>query len=156
MNSRAAMWTTLCALAALSLVRAPAQPAGEAQTVTGFRVPSYDRDGNMTSQVFGDSARILPDGTVDIVELRMEFYAVNGQAATNRQVDMRITSPRCLYNRTSGTATSDAPVRIARDNMVVTGVGFQWFGNAERLEIYNNAKVVLKDIKRGIATEPKP
>lgn len=156
MNARAASRTAMVAWAALFLVRAAAQSGGEAQTVTGFRVPSYDREGNMTSQVFGDSARILPDGAVDIVELRMEFYAVAGQTATNRHVDMRITSPRCLYNRTSGTATSDAPVRIARDNMVVTGVGFQWFGNAERLEIYNSAKVVLKDVKRGMKTEPKP
>lgn len=147
---------TACALGLMAVGSAPSQPAGETQTVTGFRVPSYDRDGNMTSQIFGDSARLLPDGAVDVVELRMEFYAVDGQTATNRQVEMRITSPRCLYHRASGTATSDAPVRIARDNMVVTGVGFQWFGASERLEIYSNAKVVLKDIKRGMRTEFKP
>ncbi len=156
MSGRTAMCASLALAAVWALARASAQPGGEAQTVTGFRVPSYDREGRMTSQVFGDSARILADGAVDIVELRMEFYAAEGQTATNRPVDMRITSPRCVYNRTTGVATSDAPVRIARDNMIVTGEGFQWIGASERLEIYRNAKVVLKDIKRGLNTESKP
>jgi hypothetical protein len=142
--------------AAWAFARAAAQSAGEVQTVTGFRVPSYDREGRMTSQVFGDTARILPDGSVDIAELRMEFYAAEGQTATNRAVEMRITSPRCVYHRATGVVTSDASVRIARDNMIVTGEGFQWIGAAERLEIYRNAKVVLKDIKRGIRLESKP
>lgn len=128
----------------------------EEQVVTGFRVPTYDREGNLTSQVFGDRARILPNGLVDIVELRMEFYGGEGGSSTNRTVEMRISSPRCLYNRVTGNATSDAPVRISRDNMVVTGVGFQWFGDAQRFEIYSNAKVVLKDIKRGAKTEFLP
>lgn len=136
------------------------QPGGEAQTVTGFRVPSYDRDGRMTSQMFGDSARIMPDGAVEISELRMDFYgktpADAAAVTTNRPLDMRVTSPRCFYDRSSGVATSDAPVRIARDNMVVTGTGFRWTGSEERLEIYSQAKVVLKDIKRTINSENKP
>ncbi|HMP77698.1 MAG TPA: LPS export ABC transporter periplasmic protein LptC [Kiritimatiellia bacterium] len=143
------------ALAVVALAWATAQPGDEAQTVSGFRVPSIDKDGNLTSQMFGDSARILPNGLVDIAELRMEFY-VRGSVMTNRQIDMRITSPRCVYNRASGVATSEAPVRIARDNMVVTGTGFRWVGSEERLEIYSEAKVVLKDVKRNINSEAKP
>ena len=143
------------ALAVVALAWASAQPGDEAQTVSGFRVPSIDKDGNLTSQMFGDSARILPNGLVDIAELRMEFY-VRGSVMTNRQIDMRITSPRCLYNRGTGVATSEAPVRIARDNMVVTGTGFRWVGSEERLEIYSEAKVVLKDVKRNINSEAKP
>lgn len=127
----------------------------EAQTVTGFRVPTYDGEGRMTSQMYGDSARILPDGAVEIAELRMEFYGKSTDT-TNRPLDMRVTSPRCFYNRNSGVATSDAPVRISRDNMVVTGTGFRWSSNEERLEIYSQAKVVLKDVKRNINPETKP
>lgn len=143
------------ALAVVALAWATAQPADESQTVSGFRVPSIDKDGNLTSQLFGDSARILANGLVDIAELRMEFYA-KGSVMTNRQIDMRVTSPRCVYSRNSGVATSDAPVRIARDNMVVTGTGFRWVGSEERLEIFSEAKVVLKDIKRNINPEAKP
>ncbi|MBW7908672.1 MAG: LPS export ABC transporter periplasmic protein LptC [Kiritimatiellae bacterium] len=132
-----------------------AQAGDEAQTVTGFRVPTYDGEGRLTSQLFGDSARILPDGAVEIAELRMEFYTRVGDT-TNRALDMRVTSPRCFYNRNTGIATSDAPVRISRDNMVVTGVGFRWSGNEERLEIYEQSKVVLKNVKRGMNLENQP
>lgn len=134
---------------------AMAQSGNEAQVVTGFRVPSYDNEGNLVSQLYGDSARVLPDGAVEIAELRMELYGKSTES-TNRVIDMRVTSPRCFYDRNTGIATSDAPVRIARDNMVVTGTGFRWAGSAERLEIYSQAKVVLKDVKRTISSETKP
>lgn len=129
----------------------PLQPQN--QQVTGFRVPSYDAQNNLTSQMFGDAATILTDGRVDITELRMEFYS---GAASNRQTEMRVTSPRCVYNRNSGSATSDAPVRIARDNMVVTGIGFEWNNKDQRLVILRDAKVVLKEAQRSIEEGVKP
>lgn len=151
MNSR---WKQAVGIGVACAGLALAQPGGEVQTITGFRVPSYDREGNLTSQMFGERAQILPDGNVEIAELRMEFYDADG-AETNRLLQMRVTSPRCHYDRASGVATSEAPVRIARDNMVVTGVGFRWTGESERLEIYSEAKVVLKDVKRSIKVETK-
>lgn len=117
------------------------------QQVTGFRVPSYDDQNNLTSTMFGESAMIMPDGKVDITDLRLEFYS---GVATNRQIEMRVTSPRCMYDRNTGSATSDAPVRLARDNMVVTGVGFQWSSREEKLFIEKDAKVVFNDIKRSM------
>ena len=123
------------------------------QQVTGFRVPSYDARNNLTSQMFGDTATILTDGRVDITELRMEFYS---GTVSNRQTEMRVTSPRCVYNRNSGAATSSAPVRIARDNMVVTGTGFEWSNKDQRLVILNDAKVVLKEAQRSIEEGIKP
>lgn len=148
---RLGMWVGALAVA-LVAAWVGAQTAGDEQTVSGFRVPSYDKDGNLTSQMFGESARIRPDGTVDITDLRMDFYAA-GTVGTNREMAMRVTSPHCVYDRAAGVATSDAPVRIARDNMVVTGVGFRWTSSKERLEILGQSKVVLKDVKRNINSE---
>lgn len=143
---------------ALGAVRLPAQKpvaplAPQNQQVTGFRVPSYDAKNNLTSQMFGDAATILTDGRVDITELRMEFYS---GSASNRQTEMRVTAPRCVYNRNSGSATSDAPVRIARDNMVVTGTGFEWNNRDQRLVILKDAKVVLKEAQRSLEEGVKP
>ena len=123
------------------------------QQITGFRVPSYDDKNNMTSQMFGDAAVILPDGRVNITELRMEFYS---GTASNRQTEMRVNSPRCVYNRNSGSATSDAPVRLARDNMVVTGTGFEWNNRRQRLVIFQDAKVVLKEAGKNLEEGIKP
>ena len=130
-----------------------AQNTGDVQTVSGFRVPSYDQNGEMTSQMFGDYAKILPDGYVEIAQLKMEFYSNEG---TNRITNMRVTSPRCIYNRTRGTAVSDSDVRIARDDMVVTGTGFLWNNEDQFLKITQNAKVVLKNAHTNIQEGASP
>ena len=129
------------------------KPPVQNKKITGFRVPSYDDKNNLTSQMFGDAAMILPDGRVDITELRMEFYS---GTASNRQTEMRVNSPRCVYNRNSGSATSDAPVRLARDNMVITGTGFEWNNRKQRLVIFQDAKVVLKEAGKNLEEGIKP
>lgn len=131
-----------------------AGPTNDVQTLTGFRVPTYDEKGVMTSQMFGDFAKVLPDGMVDITSLRMEFY--NGSDETNRQTAMVVTAPKCFYNRSKGQAFSDEAVRISRENMVVTGTGFKWNNEDERLKILKDAKVVLKGIKRSMNEGVKP
>jgi hypothetical protein len=47
-------------------------------------------------------------------------------------------------------------VRIARDNMVVTGQGFEWNNKDQRLVILGDAKVVLKEAQRSIEEGIKP
>lgn len=139
-------WVILLALGVAAVHEVHAQGTN-VQTVSGFRVPSYDEDGNMTSQMFGDYARILPDGYVEISQLRMEFYKGDG---TNRTTDMNVSSPRCLYHRVRGAAVSDQAVRIARTNMVVTGVGFLYLEKAQSLQIMTNAKVVLRNFSKDV------
>jgi hypothetical protein len=131
-----------------------AEPTNEVQTLSGFRVPTYDEQGVMTSQMFGDFAKVLPDGMVEITALRMEFY--ENQAAAEQKAQMVVTSPMCFYNRGKGQAFSDASVRIARENMIVTGTGFKWNSEDERLKILKNAKVVLKGVERAMTKEKQP
>lgn len=125
----------------------------DVQTLTGFRVPTYDDQGVLTSQMFGDFAKVLPDGMVEITQLRMEFYE---NYAADPKAQMVVTSPKCFYNRGKGQAFSDEDVRIARDNMVVTGNGFKWNSEDERLKILKDARVVLKNATRSINEETKP
>ena len=143
------MILTVCAWS----INSQAENTGDVQTVSGFRVPTYDENGEISSQMFGEYAKILPDGYVEISQLKMEFYSIEG---TNRTTDMRVTSPRCIYNRTRGTAVSDADVRIAREDMVVTGVGFLWNNEQELLKINKDAKVVLKNARRNVQEGDAP
>ena len=117
-------------------------------TLTGFSVPEYDENGNMTSQLFGDYAEFLPDGIVRITNLKIEFY-------DDGEVHMRVTAPECVYDQNTKQAESDSSVRIARDNMVVTGVGFIWVAGKEYLEIRSDAKVVLKNVRKRMNTGEK-
>ena len=113
------------------------------QVITGFRVPEYDDQGRMKSQLFGDFAKIPMAGPIEVHQLKYEFY---NESST--QADMRITAPLCFYDRDHGEASSDGAVRIARDDMVITGVGFNFSRTSERMVIHNQVKVVLKGVRR--------
>ncbi|TAN39210.1 MAG: hypothetical protein EPN23_00365 [Verrucomicrobia bacterium] len=113
------------------------------QVITGFRVPEYDDQGRLKSQLFGDYAKIPTAGPIEVHQLKYEFYNESGT-----QTDMRITAPLCFYDREHGEANSDGSVRIAREDMVITGVGFNFSRNTERMVIHNQVKVVLKGMRR--------
>jgi hypothetical protein len=132
----------------LVALAAQAQQKDTAQTVTGFRVPDYDAEGHLKSELFGELARVLPDGVIEISQLKIDVY-------NKDRVDMTVTAPKCAYNQKDGLAKSDSDVRISRENMVVTGVGFTWNGQSQRFEILNQAKVVLKDAHRQVDTGVK-
>jgi hypothetical protein len=120
-------------------------PLGEDSQIKGFRVPNYDDNSVMTSQIFGESARVLPDGNVEITDLKMEFYSYKGE---ERITDMTVTSPICYFNREHGIAISDNDVRISRDDMVVTGKGFMFNNQKQELRILSQSKVVLKGAQK--------
>ncbi len=114
---------------------------GQDAQIKGFRVPNYDDQAVMTSQIFGEFARVLPDGNVEISNLRIEFYEYKGE---ERVVNMTVTSPLCYFNRENGVAISDSDVRISRDDLVVTGKGFVFHNGNQQLKILSESKVVLK------------
>ena len=135
-------WTTaavalLIGLGVTPMLQAPF--AQEAQTIQGFEVPEFDRENRLRSMLFGDFARLLPSGLVDITNMRIDFYD------DDRQVEMRVTADTCKYDRNSRDAKSDSHIRIARENMIITGRGFVWNAEEGQFEIHNEAKVVLKD-----------
>lgn len=117
----------------------------EITTLTDFSVPEYDAEGNLASELLGDYADILPNGNARVRNLRIDSYRDN-------EVDMSITSPECEYIESEKAASSDADVRIARDNMVVTGSGFSWNAEENRLIIKSNVKVVLKNARKQVKT----
>jgi len=126
---------------------------GEEGLIKGFRVPNYDDEGVMTSQIFGEFAKINPDGNIEITELRLEFYSHEGE---ERKTDMTVTSPHCFFNRNRGMAVSDSEVRISRDEFVVTGKGFTFNNEKQELRILSDSKVVVMGAqKRMKAEEPK-
>jgi hypothetical protein len=124
--------------------------SGYAQEISGFRVPDYDAEGNLKSQLYGDYAQIRPNDEVEITNLKIETFGKGSDP------EMLVTSPHCVYNRQSGSARSESALRIARDNMIITGEGYVWDSGSERFVIRRKARVVLKNaagnIKKG--TEP--
>ncbi len=117
---------------------------GAGQRISGFEVPEFDSEMRLKSKLFGDFAVIMPDGRVDITNMMIEFYS------EDRDVEMRVTSPECTYDRNSSDVRSDSDIRIARENMIITGKGFFWSAEDGRFEIFNDTRVLLKDLGEGI------
>ncbi|MFH0953948.1 MAG: LPS export ABC transporter periplasmic protein LptC [Verrucomicrobiota bacterium] len=117
----------------------------ESQTVSGFRVPEYDEQNRLKSELYGDFAKVLPDGIIEISQLKIDFYSGD-------RVDMTVTSPYCKYDQKQARAESESDVRITREKMIVTGVGFSWDGREEKLKIGKQVKVVLKEAQKRLET----
>jgi lipopolysaccharide export system protein LptC len=114
-----------------------------------FEVPERDENGNLKWKLNGDKAQIRPDGLMNVINARAEFYTSNRLAVV-------FTSPTCLLDRFNNRATTDDPVRIERDNVVVTGIGGDWDGATSSLSIHSNVQVIIVNKPQVAAPESKP
>lgn len=108
------------------------------KTLGDFWVPKYDQKGRMIWQIFGTSAIVLAKGDIDVTNLRLELFRDGRQ-------DAIITAPQCTVNQTTGMASSDASVRIERNDMVVTGIGFDWNSKDGLIRIHDKVRIVFAD-----------
>jgi lipopolysaccharide transport protein LptA len=129
-------WKILAGVCALALPAAAQKDLG--MEISGFRVPEYDEQGVMTSQIFGDRAEMQGGGEVKITGLRAEFYQDGKTAAT-------VTSPYCFYNQKTREVHSDAPVAAVLDRLTMSGRGFLLKVNESSVHVLDESRVVVKD-----------
>lgn len=123
----ALVWWGPCALAQL--------PASG--VITDFRVPEFDPNGVLKSEIFGDQAQPQPNSDlIKITGLRIIMYK-------NKEVESTLTSEHCTVNRKDRSAFSNADVKIVRGNVVITGRGFRWNPESQRIEILNQFHMVM-------------
>lgn len=124
------------------VMRLPAgAPQPGAGNLQGFTVPEYNADGQLVWQMFGETARVeLVGGKVEVHGMRLELYQKGSLDATMR-------SPVCLFDRAAKTASSDEPVEIVSTNMVITGKGFEWNSNDNRMRIRDDATMTILNKK---------
>lgn len=126
--------------------------------VEGFRVPDYDDNGVLRSQLYGDWAVLRSPDVVEVENPRVELYR-------DGEIETRVVSPHCLFNRRTQMVASTSTVRIVRGDVVITGQNYRFEPRHERFVIYTNARVVLRDVRRaasgrllpgGTAPEARP
>ena len=98
-----------------------------AQTTGGgsgkdFKLPEYDAQGRLKSQVTGKGVKQLPNNQMLITTLHLETYRDDGK------VDLIVEAPECLYDSKRRTATSagEMKARQADGKFTITGRGFEW------------------------------
>jgi len=101
-----------------------------------FEVPERDSAGNLKWKLSGDKATFRSDGLMDIINARAELYSSN-------KVSLIFTTPILVLDRANNRAATDAPVRIERENMVLTGIGGEWSGSNTEVSIHKNVQMVI-------------
>lgn len=114
-----------------------AQELGEGMEISGFRVPDYDDAGRLRAQLFGEHAKVLDDGRVEIINLKIVLYKEGQYAAT-------VFAPNCFFNIDTRDAHSDGPVLVESDLMTLTGRGFSWSAASGFFEVLHDSKVLIK------------
>lgn len=122
----------LAAFAAALLVAGVASAA----YIEQFEVPQRDEKGNLQWKLAGERAAFRNDGLLDILNARAEFYSSN-------KVSLVFTTPSCVLDRANNRAVTDGPVRIERDNLLITGRGSEWVGSNTTLTIQSNVRMVI-------------
>lgn len=110
--------------------------------VQGFRIPEYDGQGNMTSQLFGDRAEMQGEGEVKITGMRIEFYE-EGETV------MTVTSPYCFFNQNTRDAHSDAPIAADSERAKIRGTGFKLDSERQVITVLEDSHVTLFEVRPG-------
>ncbi len=116
---------------------AGAQDFGTGMEVSGFRVPDYDDQGTLRAQLYGEHAKVLEKGEVEITNLKIEMYK-------DGEVAMTVFSPHCFFNMETRQARSEGRVLIESGLMTIVGRGFTWSAEAGRFEILHDSTVLVK------------
>ena len=135
----------LAGLCLTGIVRADNTPTGY---IEKFEVPQRDAAGNLQWKLSGDRATFRPDGLMDILNARAEFYSSN-------QVSFVFTTPVCVLDRANSHAATDVPVRLERTGMILTGLGGEWTGSNTIVFIRHKVQVIIKDNPL-FSTQKKP
>ena len=132
-------WLGLAAML-LGMLAADARAQGIAGPIKEFRLPEYDDNGKLKSEILGEEAKMQPDGKIKITNLHLRMYKAGVLEAT-------IWAAECLFDRNEKTAVSDTAVRLEKGRMTVSGIGLRWNGDQQHIEILSSVRVVLKDTK---------
>ena len=104
--------------------------------IENFRVPDFDANGVMKSEIFGERAKPLTNDMIRITGLRIVMYK-------NKAVDVVLTSAHCTEDRKTRNAFSNDEVKIERGKEVINGTGFRWESEKQRIEILNKFHMVM-------------
>ena len=112
----------------------------------GVWYPCYDKQGRMTSQLFGDSAKTLPNDDIEFTNMRMELFA-------DGRTDARVYAERCIFSPKAETIVSDSAVRLEKGNTVVTGEGLRWQAKDGTVKIFAKVRVKINRAENGVLSD---
>jgi len=103
-----------------------------------LRIPlEHYPTGELKTELFAQRAEVPPDGSIVAFGLVLKSFTLTGD------VEMEIQAEDCVCDRIAQVASSSNHVSLVRGDLQVSGDGFTWNGNEEKLKILRNARVVF-------------
>lgn len=125
-------------LLALTVLPLMAEAEKMAMPVKNLRLPmEYYESGAVKTELKAGLALVPPKGMIVASNVVIRMFFEDG--STN----VLMTAENCEYDREKQSATSDGKIKIVKDNIVITGKGFEWSSERERVKILSAAKIVL-------------
>lgn len=119
-------------------MQAPARMVPEAP-VTNFRLPMFDDEGNRVWHLQGREGRYLGENEVAVFDMRLRVFS----REEPDRVATEIKSPRAAMHIGKNTGSGDESISVRGDHYLVTGEQWLWDGDADRVVIERNVKVVF-------------
>lgn len=121
-------------------VRAQSVPAGHATDFTSRTYYEPPHETRVKMQLSGAEASPLPGGLLDVKQLRIEMFNLDGRS------EAAVTAPQCTYAPMEGEASSAGrlEMRTGDGKFRVEGEGFLWRQADSQLIISNHVHTVIK------------
>ncbi len=106
--------------------------------MTGLRVPvAFYPDGTLKNELTAKEALVLPDGRIVATGIVFRVFS------TNATLETTIQAADAVVDRVRQTGHSERPVSLVRDDLLLTGEGFEWSGLGETIRILNRVRMTF-------------
>ncbi len=106
--------------------------------IEGIRWPiEHYENGRVKTQLIAERVENVTTAGVEVSRMIVQFYDENGRTNLEAHID------GCIYDSKEGKAVSQSDVRIEKDNIVITGHGFDWDAGKRMFRIFRKVRVVL-------------
>ena len=128
------------AVALLALVPgAPAQDVAVAPPARNWTLPLFTKEGYRQMTLRGDRVQAITADRVDIVGMNVTVFS----GGPDPKVDSVLLSPEATFLINEKVARGATTVRLVRDDIEVTGVGWTYIYNEKKVLISRHAHIVF-------------
>jgi hypothetical protein len=128
------------AIAFLSLARcAPAEESAIAPPARNWTLPLFTREGYRQMTLRGDVVRPITADRIDITGMNVTVFSGTREA----KVDSVLLSPEATFLISEKIARGDTFVRLIRDDVEVSGIGWTYSYDEKKVLISHHAHVVF-------------
>lgn len=111
--------------------------------VSGFTFVLPGKSGEKQSVVRGDTANFLENGIIEVVNVKAQIFR-QGQS------DVFITSPKADFNKMTREVTTEEPVEIQMQEMIINGTGLKYDPNSNKARLSKNVTVKIFSKPKGM------